>query len=165
MHNIKDQVILVTLRPPANEANYHDKQSEIFLIELIKFLKSKENVYVICLPRNNMQKQNLLQFASDNFRIPEDVIDGMNLAYHSDLVISGGGTMNREAALLGTPVYSIFTGKLGSLDAFMEKSGLIKFIHSMDDICKIDIKKKEMAKMHVVNNNLVKFLVDELLKL
>ncbi len=162
---IEENKILVTLRPPATHANYHDSNSEKFLIELSSFLKNKPEVFTICLPRTKMQGVELKKYTSNNFIIPETVIDGKNLAYHSDLVISGGGTMNREAALLGTPVCSIFSGELGSLDAYMEKNGLIKFIRNVEDISKIEIKKKNAKEKYILNRNLVKFLSDELLKL
>jgi predicted glycosyltransferase len=58
------------------------------------------------------------------------------------LVISGGGTMNREAALLGVPVYSIFAGRRGALDADMEARGMIRFIHTISDIDCIELKKR-----------------------
>ena len=48
--------------------------------------------------------------------IPTQALDGLNLVWFSDLVVSGGGTMNREAAALGVPVYSIFSGTLGAVD-------------------------------------------------
>ena len=51
--------------------------------------------------------------------IPDHVVGGLNLIWFSDLVISGGGTMNREAAALGVPVYSIFRGKIGAVDRYL----------------------------------------------
>ena len=161
---IEEDKILITLRPPATHANYHNSESEFFLIELISFLKKNSKVYTICLPRTKIQADELQKFISPTFHIPQKVIDGMNLAYHSDLLVSGGGTMNREAALLGTPVYSIFSGKLGSLDDYMQKQGLIKFIRDEKEISKIEIKKKNENNKHILNSDLVKFLVDELCK-
>ncbi len=66
----------------------------------------------------------------------------MNLVYYSDLVISGGGTMNREAAAMNTPVYSIFQGMRPSIDENLEKQGRLSFISSKDDLSKIVFKKK-----------------------
>lgn len=162
---IDQNQILVTLRPPATLANYHNEQSERFLVEIIRLLKKKPSVYTICLPRTNAQGIELQKHTSEKFIIPKEVMDGMNLAYHSDLVISGGGTMNREAALLGTPVYSIFSGKLGSLDAFMEANGLIRFVHGVSDIATIKLEKKGISTDRAINSGLVKFLSNELLRL
>ena len=66
--------------------------------------------------------------------IPEHVVDGLNLLWHSDLVISGGGTMNREAAALGVPVFSIFRGKTGKVDKMLESQGRLVLIKNKDEI-------------------------------
>jgi predicted glycosyltransferase len=76
------------------------------------------------------------------FAILGSAVDGLQLAYVSDLLISGGGTMNREAALLGIPVYSIFAGRQGSLDAAMETSGLIKFVRNEKDVAEITLDRR-----------------------
>ena len=55
--------------------------------------------------------------------VPEHVVDGLDMIWASDLVISGGGTMNREAAALGVPVYSIFRGKIGAVDQYLSEAG------------------------------------------
>lgn len=162
---IDENKILVILRPPATQANYHNVQSEKLLIGLINFLKTNPNVHTICLPRTKTQGRELRKYISEKFSIPDGVIDGMNVAFHSDLVISGGGTMNREAALLGTPVYSIFSGKLGSLDDYMQKNSLIKFIRGINDIMGIELKKKNEKDKYIINKNLVNLLSDELLGL
>jgi hypothetical protein len=66
--------------------------------------------------------------------VPEHVVDGLNLIWHSDLVISGGGTMNREAAALGVPVYSTFRGKIGAVDQYLVKQGRLMLIQNAGDI-------------------------------
>jgi len=162
---INESDILVTLRPPAIHANYHNDRSEELLIELINFLKHISGVYTICLPRTKTQGNELQKYVSEKFIIPDKVIDGLNLSYHSDLVISGGGTMNREAALMGTPVYSIFSGELGSLDDHMQQNGLIKFIKDVSDISKISIMRKKIQGKSAINHHLVQFLTNELLRL
>jgi predicted glycosyltransferase len=68
--------------------------------------------------------------------------DGLELTYAADLLISGGGTMNREAALLGVPVYSIFAGQQGTLDREMEAEGLITFIRDIRDLHKIKLQQR-----------------------
>jgi hypothetical protein len=61
-------------------------------------------------------------------------VDGLDLIRFSDLVISGGGTMNREAAALRVPVYSIFRGKTGAVDEYLAKSGRLVLLQSADDV-------------------------------
>src|ERR1700721_4345242 len=72
--------------------------------------------------------------ASRKLFIPEGVVDGLSLIWHSDLVISGGGTMNREAAALGVPVYSIFRGPIGAVDRYLASVGKLILIESIDEV-------------------------------
>jgi hypothetical protein len=58
----------------------------------------------------------------------------MNLIWNSDLVISGGGTMNREAAAMGVPVYSIFRGRIGAVDEYLAQQGRLVLIETVEDV-------------------------------
>ena len=71
---------------------------------------------------------------SGKIRIPNQVENGLNLIWNSDLVISGGGTMNREAAAMGVPVYSIFRGKIGAVDHFLASEGRLVLLESVSDV-------------------------------
>jgi predicted glycosyltransferase len=75
--------------------------------------------------------------------IPKEVLNGPNLVYYSDLVIGAGGTMNREATVLGTPVYTIFKGRIGSVDQHLIESGKMVRIENTSDIPKIKYCKKK----------------------
>jgi predicted glycosyltransferase len=74
--------------------------------------------------------------------IPPHVVDGLNLIWHSDLVISGGGTMNREAAALNVPVYSIFRGKIGAVDRYLVDQRRLVLIENEKDIAKIRVVRR-----------------------
>jgi predicted glycosyltransferase len=149
--NISNDKILIALRPPATTANYHNAESELLLNALLKYFLSDEKTFTVVLPRTAEQKSEIeqrikeLNFDGRSYFIIERAIDGLDLASNVDLLVSGGGTMNREAALLGTPVYSIFAGKQGALDAAMEKSEQIVFIRRIEDISKIKLEKKSAA--------------------
>jgi predicted glycosyltransferase len=76
--------------------------------------------------------------------IPSEAVDGLNLVWHSDFVISGGGTMNREAAALGVPVYSIFRGHPGAVDLYLASKQRMTLLKSVDDVRhKIAVAKRE----------------------
>jgi hypothetical protein len=76
--------------------------------------------------------------------IPSSPLDGLNLIWFSDLVISGGGTMNREAAALEVPVYSIFRGKIGAVDRYLADSGRLVLLESVEDVkTKVQLKRRE----------------------
>jgi predicted glycosyltransferase len=134
----KDNLV-VTVRPPATEAHYHNPESEILFAETLRLLSSHPHVRVVTLPRNAKQGQQLRADWSDlissgQMLVPTAPLDGLNLIWFSDLVISGGGTMNREAAALGVPVYSIFRGKIGGVDRYLAENGRLILIESVSDI-------------------------------
>ncbi len=131
--------LVVTLRPPATEAHYHNPEAEQLQDEAIKFLTESPKTKIILVPRNARQGAFLRKrwpnlFATGQIMIPDRVVDGLNLLWHSDLVISGGGTMNREAAALGVPVYSIFRGKIGAVDRYLADSGRLVLLESVEDV-------------------------------
>lgn len=107
--------LVVTIRPPATEAHYHRPESEQLFKFVVEYVAARPDARIILLPRTPYQELAVRQVWPELFErrkivIPETILDGLNLIWYSDLVISGGGTMNREAAALGVPVYSIFRG-------------------------------------------------------
>lgn len=145
---IDDHDIVVTLRPPATEAHYFKPQSQELFEAVIAWLGSVPDLRVIVLPRNEKQAEFVRQswpelLASGKVIIPSQVVDGLNLIWYSDLVISGGGTMNREAAALGVPVYSIFRGELGAVDKYLSDTGRLKLIANVEEmLANIPLKKR-----------------------
>lgn len=151
--------LLVSIRPPANEAHYHNPESEILLRETIECLSRLPPVKMVLLPRNSRQEDMLRSqwrelFAAEKIIIPPKVVDGLNLIWHSDLVISGGGTMNREAAALGVPVYSIFRGKIGAVDKYLAEIGRLTLIQSPSEVhTKIVVAKRERKAPDQIHSN------------
>lgn len=136
---ISSEDILAVVRPPANEAHYHNPKSDELYHAVIDFLGRKPNVKMALLPRNEKQEASARQMwqeliKAEKILIPDRVVDGRNLIWHSDLVISGGGTMNREAAALGVPVYSIFRGETGAVDRCLAQDGRLNLLESVEDI-------------------------------
>ena len=138
---INGKEIVVTIRPPATEAHYHNSSSEELYCTAIDFIGVYPNTRMIIVPRSKTQAEYVKGHWCEWYKerkiiIPEKVVDGLNLIWHSDLVISGGGTMNREAAALGVPVYSIFRGKIGAVDEYLVKCGRLTLITNKDDVRK-----------------------------
>jgi uncharacterized protein len=130
---------VVTARPLADEAHYHNPESDELFAAAIDVLSKEARTKVILLPRNHRQEGVLRSsygtlFAEGKLIIPEHAVDGLNLIWYSDLVISGGGTMNREAAALGVPVYSVFRGKIGAVDRYLANSGRLVLLESVQDV-------------------------------
>lgn len=160
--------IIITVRPPANEAHYHNPESEVLLSKLMERICGTPDVKAVLLPRNEQQAKALKsqhpEWFSDNKTIvPLRVVDGLNLLWHSDLVVSGGGTMNREAAALGVPVYSIFRGKTGAVDRKLEREGRLIMVRSAAEVqTKIIFRRRDkngrhegqpqVALQHIVNH-------------
>jgi len=136
---LDERDVVVTLRPPATEAHYHDPRSDALFDAAIDFLSTKPDVKLVALPRNDQQAALLKGsrpelFSKGTLRIPDRVVDGLNLIWHSDLVISGGGTMNREAAALGVPVYSVFRGRIGAVDRYLSARGRLVLLENRRDV-------------------------------
>ena len=151
---INEKDVLVTIRPPATEAHYHNPESEILYRETIAYIKQIQNTRMLLLPRNEKQREEIKKMwpemcENGKLLIPEKVVNGPNLIWYSDLVISGGGTMNREAAALGVPVYSIFRGTIGVVDKYLANTGRLILIESADDIyTKIKIIRREKSSVN-----------------
>jgi uncharacterized protein len=137
---LNESDVVVTIRPPATEAHYHNPDSEKLFAKVIAFLGSASGVQIVILPRNEKTQKDFVYRAwpewcrKGKIIIPDRVVDGLNLIWHSDLVISGGGTMNREAAALGIPVYSIFRGTLGAVDRYLAKQGRLTMVEKVEDV-------------------------------
>jgi len=145
--------IIVVIRPPATEAHYHRPETDVLFAAVLQFLGSKSEVKMVLLPRNQSQGSDIRAkwsklFASGQAMIPDHVTDGLNLIWHSDLVISGGGTMNREAAALGVPVYSIFRGEIGAVDRYLASTGRLILIESPEELTsKLTLTKRNSVQM------------------
>jgi predicted glycosyltransferase len=154
----KDELI-VTVRPPATEAHYHNPESEQLLAETLRYLLDEPGVRVVMLPRNENQGTVLRgdwRRAIDEGRIiiPEHAVEGLNLIWNSDLVISGGGTMNREAAALGVPVFSIFRGRMGAVDRYLAKTSRLTLVEKVEDIrTKIVLERRKPAQWGSANQS------------
>ena len=92
------------------------------------------------LPRTPAQRAELS--AAGGFTIPERAIDAQSLIAYADLVISAGGTMNREAVALGTPVFSSFEGRLGAVDEQLIAEGRLKLLR---DPAEVVVAKRPVA--------------------
>jgi predicted glycosyltransferase len=130
---------VITVRPPATEAHYHNPEAEALLTCLMDRICRTPGLRAVLLPRNKNQEQSLRAsnpewFADGRTIVPQRAVDGLNLLWFSDLVVSGGGTMNREAAALGIPVYSIFRGKTGAVDARLEQEGRLTMLRSVEEV-------------------------------
>jgi predicted glycosyltransferase len=151
---LPEETVVVTVRPPATEAHYHNPEGEVLFERFMDRLCATPGTVGVLLPRNKRQEETLRAecphwFAANKVIVPSAAVDGLNLLWHSDLVVSGGGTMNREAAALGVPVYSIFRGKIGAVDRQLREEGrlvLIETPQEIDSRIPMQPRKKEFRK-------------------
>lgn len=157
--------ILVTMRPASEVAAYHQFENPLFE-EVLQYISQQPDTFTVVLPRTADQRQKYEARRLSNVLMPDQVLDGPNLIYYSDLVVGAGGTMNREAKALGTPVYNMFKGELGSVDRYLINLGKMVRIEDISDIDKIKICKKSKNGQGAGqngHNGLVHEIVDKIL--
>lgn len=140
------QDVMVLFRPSGTWSHYKSSQSVITQQGILEYLSQYPEVYLILLPRDKFQKEEITSFCVKRgmrFYVPEQILDGPQLIWQMDLVISGGGTMSREAAVLGVPSYSFFGGQWGGVDRHLESRGMLVSVKHPDDIRKVVIKKRD----------------------
>jgi predicted glycosyltransferase len=141
---VTETQVLVIARPPAREALYHRFENVLF-DELVSHLSSRADVRVILLPRSDAQREEFKARLLPNLIMPREALDGANLIAAADLVISAGGTMNREAAALGVPAVSVYAGKWAAIDEELVREGRLQRISSRDEIPSLVVGKKPQA--------------------
>ncbi len=152
--------VLVVLRPPATMSAYHLGIGNELFTALISAIGDRPDLVGVLVPRTRDQAAELALTLPANVRVPDGVLDGPSLIRSADLVISAGGTMNREAAVLGTPAYTVFAGQQGAVDNDLIRRGLLVDARQVADV---EFVRKQPASGWVVENRGV--ILDELYRL
>jgi uncharacterized protein len=136
--------LLVVVRPPPETSEYH-AQNPLYDGVIDRFAAETDATAVV-IPRTDRQREELAGGGARasgeggaSLVVPEQAIDAQSLIAFADLVVSAGGTMNREAVALGTPVYTIFTGELGAVDEHLIADGLLR---ELRDPAEIELVKR-----------------------
>jgi hypothetical protein len=127
---------IVVIRTPPAVSLYHRFENELFAGVLARVRGSQ----AVVLPRIESQRAELVH--SGGFIVPEHAIDAQSLIAHADLVISAGGTMNREAVALGTPVWTTFEGRLGAVDERLIAAGRMRRLERPEQV---ELRKRARA--------------------
>jgi predicted glycosyltransferase len=117
--------VVVVVRPPPDVSLYHRKSNPLFP-QVLAYLGSQERVQAIVLPRTPAQRSYVEGLSLPSVIVPEHTVEAQSLVALADLVVSAGGTMNREAVALGTPVYTTYGGRLGGVDESLIRSGRLR---------------------------------------
>jgi predicted glycosyltransferase len=153
-----DDRVLVVVRPPPETSEYH-AQNDLYEGVLDRLARAEAAIAVL-IPRTEAQRTEAEARGDAGLVVPGEAIDAQSLIAYADLVVSAGGTMNREAVALGTPVRTIFTGELGAVDAKLMDQGLLL---PLDDPASLALSKRT-TPAGVQNPRDAAFLVDGILE-
>ncbi len=130
--------VLVVVRPPPETSAYH-AHNDLYG-EAIRHLATAGTVQAVVIPRTEGQGAEVRAMAAASLIVPERAIDAQSLIAHADLVVSAGGTMNREAVALGTPVFTTFAGRMGGVDEALISEGRMRVL---GDPAELPLRKRE----------------------
>jgi len=122
---VDTQRVVVIVRPPPDVSLYHRKSNPLFP-QVLSQLGNEPQVQAVVLPRTDAQRSYVNSLHLPSVIVAERTVEAQSLVALADLVVSAGGTMNREAAALGTPVYTTFGGRLGGVDEALIRSGRLR---------------------------------------
>jgi predicted glycosyltransferase len=117
--------IVVVVRPPPDVSLYHRKSNELFP-RVLHYLGDRPDVHAVVLPRTDAQRQHVRALNLPSVVVAAEAVDAQSLIAAADLVVSAGGSMNREAVALGVPVYTTYGGRLGGVDESLIRSGRLR---------------------------------------
>jgi hypothetical protein len=125
--------VLVVVRTPPEVSLYHRHGNPLF-DQVLRRLGAEPGVQAVVLPRTAEQRDAIRALDLPSLVLPESAVDARSLVALSDLVVSAGGTMNREAAALGVPVYTTFAGRTGAVDERLVAEGRLRPLRSVDEL-------------------------------
>jgi hypothetical protein len=118
----------VVVRTPPAVSLYHRFENDLFA----QVLAELRGGQAVVLPRTAEQRRELGR--TGGFIVPQSAIDAQSLIFYADLVVSAGGTMNREAVALGTPVVTVFEGRPGAVDERLIAEGRLQRLERADQV-------------------------------
>jgi uncharacterized protein len=130
--------VLVVLRPPPDVSLYHRHSNPLFP-QTLEHVGRLDDVHAFVIPRTDEQRDYVKSLALPSVIVPDVAVDAQSLIAFSDLVVSAGGTMNREAAALGVPVYTTYGGRLGGVDEQLIRDGRLR---PLTDPRALDLQKR-----------------------
>jgi predicted glycosyltransferase len=117
--------VLVVVRPPPDVSLYHRRANKLFPA-VLDAVGRRDDVHAVVVPRTELQRTTVQALRFPSLIVPEGAVDAQSLIALADLVVSAGGTMNREAVALGTPVYTTYGGRLGGVDEQLIRDGRLR---------------------------------------
>jgi predicted glycosyltransferase len=125
--------VLVVVRTPPDVSLYHRHGNPLFG-DVLRRLGADPGAHAVVLPRTREQRDAVRGLGLPSLVVPEHAVDAQSLVALSDLVVSAGGTMNREAVALGVPVYTTFAGRQGAVDEGLVREGRLRALRSAEGL-------------------------------
>ncbi len=159
---ISEDEFVVVFRPEANFAHYLDEHATGFPEKILAALLARPNVRILLMPRTKLQKDRLQRKFGyhNNLQILDGVYCGPSLVSDSDLLVSGGGSMIREATALGAQAASCFEGQFGALDQDLVRQGKLVRIQTLADLEKLVFKRRKVNTTRMVDTSTRDLIVD-----
>jgi uncharacterized protein len=137
--------VIVVVRTPPDVSLYHRHGNPLFA-EVLERLGSDATVQAVVLARRREQRKAIAARSLPSLIAPERAIDGQSLVALADLVVSAGGTMNREAVALGVPAYTTFAGRLGAVDSALVKEGRLRVLTKASEL-RLEKRRESSARL------------------
>ncbi len=130
--------VLAVVRTPPEVSLYHRHGNPLFA-GVLERLGTDPGVQAVVLPRTPEQRTAIVSRGLPSLIVPAHAVDAQSLIAAADLVVSAGGTMNREAVALGTPVWTTFAGRIGAVDEGLIEDGRLR---TLDDPADLELVRK-----------------------
>jgi predicted glycosyltransferase len=153
--------VLVVARPEPARAVYHSFENELFL-ECVRAVLRDPRAHVVVLPRHPEQRRALRELALPRCIVAGAALDTRSLLSRADLMIGAGGTMTREAALMGVPTLSLFAGRRPAVDRWLEERGFMRVLRSVDELPQVEQRPRgdRLAELRARGDRLVNEFCD-----
>jgi predicted glycosyltransferase len=142
---------LVVARTPPSRAAYHQFGNPLFG-QALEVLNNEAHARVVVLARHPEQREAIEAFGLNNLVVPDHAIDSRSLMYHADLVVGAGGTMTREAALMGVPTYSVFAGEQPAVDRELERREDLRRLQSATELTPVRRRTKSPKSINALRD-------------
>jgi predicted glycosyltransferase len=134
--------VLVVARTPPSRALYHRMENRLF-VESLRRVASQDEVACVALTRHPEQRASLEELGLPNLTIPSRAVDARSLIRAADLFIGAGGTMTREAALMGIPTISVFAAEVPAVDRWLQGEGALSRVSSADQLGPVEHRERD----------------------